>query len=215
MEKKNSSKPYAQVSVPMTSEILKIKKMFSKLQVSKIDNIHKIINSVGKPKPKVNMMTKRPSRKQVIIPISNKNKIRFMESSSKHIANLNRTLKNIKLNIIADFVYMDQAGITIITNKVATPLNLQIIKRYIKNTNQIDSNNVKTPQLPQSKSYLKIIDIPYLLKNTNTPMMTDVVETIIRNNHIFNNIIVASRLRNIKVFLKLDIVIIWLDIWNV
>jgi len=160
-------------------------------------------------------MTKRPSRKQVIIPISNKNKIRFMESSSKHIANLNRTLKNIKLNIIADFVYMDQAGITIITNKVATPLNLQIIKRYIKNTNQIDSNNVKTPQLPQSKSYLKIIDIPYLLKNTNTPMMTDVVETIIRNNHIFNNIIVASRLRNIKVFLKSDIVIIWLDIWNV
>jgi len=215
MEKKNSSKPYAQVSVPMTSEILKIKKMFSKLQVSKIDNIHKIINSVGKPKPKVNMMTKRPSRKQVIIPISNENKIRFMESSSKHIANLNRALKNIKLNIIADFVYMDQAGITIITNKVATPLNLQIIKRYIKNTNQIDSNNVKTPQLPQSKSYLKIIDIPYLLKNTNTPMMTDVVETIIRNNHIFNNIIVASRLRNIKVFLKSDIVIIWLDIWNV
>jgi len=215
MEKKNSSKPYAQVSVPMTSEILKIKKMFSKLQVSKIDNIHKIINSVGKPKPKVNMMTKRPSRKQVIIPISNENKIRFMESSSKHIANLNRALKNIKLNVIADFVYMDQAGITIITNKVATPLNLQIIKRYIKNTNQIDSNNVKTPQLPQSKSYLKIIDIPYLLKNTNTPMMTDVVETIIRNNHIFNNIIVASRLRNIKVFLKSDIVIIWLDIWNV
>ena len=215
MENKNSSKPYTQFSVPMTSKILKIKEMFSKLQVSKIDNIHKIINSVRKPKPKVNMMTKRPSRKQVIIPISNENKARFMKSSSKHIANLNRALKNIKLDIIADFVYMDQAGITIITNKVATSLDLQIIKRYVKNTNQINSDNVKTPQLPQSKSYLKIIGIPYLLKNTNTPMMTDVVETIIRNNHIFNNIIVASRLRNIKVFLKLDIVIIWLDIWDV
>ena len=215
MENKNSSKPFTQFSVPMTSKILKTKEMFSKLQVSKIDNIHKIINSVRKPKPKVNMMTKRPSRKQVIIPISNENKARFMKSSSKHIANLNRALKNIKLDIIADFVYMDQAGITIITNKVATPLDLQIIKRYVKNTNQINSDNVKTPQLPQSKSYLKIISIPYLLKNTNTPMMTDVVETIIRNNHIFNNIIVASRLRNIKVFLKLDIVIIWLDIWDV
>ena len=123
MENKNSSKPFTQFSVPMTSKILKTKEMFSKLQVSKIDNIHKIINSVGKPKPKVNMTTKRLSRKQVIIPMSNKNKARFMESLSKHIANLSRGLENIKLDIMANFVCMDQAGITIITNKVTTSLN--------------------------------------------------------------------------------------------
>ena len=35
IEKKNSSKPYAQASVPMTSKYLKIKKMFPILQVSK------------------------------------------------------------------------------------------------------------------------------------------------------------------------------------
>ena len=46
-------------------------------------------------------------------------------------------------------------------------------------------------------------------------MIADVVETIIRNNYIFNNIIVASKLRIIKVFLKSDMVIIWLDIWDV
>jgi len=149
MENKDSSKLYTQVSVPMTSKILKIKKMFSKLQVRKINNIHKIINDVGKPKPKVNMTTKRPSRKQVIIPMSNKNKIRFIESSSEHIANLNRVLKNIKSDVMANFVHMDQAGITIITNKVTTFLNLQIIKRYVKNTNQIDLDNVETPLLPQ------------------------------------------------------------------
>ena len=90
----------------MTSEILKIKEMFSKLQVSKIDNIHKIINSIGKPKPKVNMITKRPSRKQVIISMNNENKAKFMESSSKHITNLNKVLKNIKLNVMA-IVYID------------------------------------------------------------------------------------------------------------
>jgi len=142
MEKKDSSKLYAQVSVPMTS---KIKEMFSKLQVSKINNIHKIINNIGKLKFKVNMMTKRPSRKQMIIPISNENKANFMESSSKHIANLNRALKNIKLDVMANFVYIDQAGITIITNKVAISLDLQTIKRYVKNANQIGSDNVKTP----------------------------------------------------------------------
>jgi len=59
---------------------------------------------------------------------------------------------------------------------------------------------------------LKIIGIPYLLENTNTPIMADVVKTIIRNNYIFNNVAVASKPRIIKILPKLDIVIIWLDI---
>jgi len=113
-----------QASSLKTSEILKIKKIFSKLQVNKINNIHKIINDVGKPKPKLNTMTKSPSRKQVIIFMSNENKTKFMKSSSAHITNLNRVLKNIKLEVMADFVCMDQAGITIVTNKVASSLNL-------------------------------------------------------------------------------------------
>jgi len=130
--------------VPTTSEILKIKKMFPKLQISKINNIYKIINNVGKLKPKVNITIKRPFRKQVIIPINNENKIKFMEFSSEHIANFNKVLKNIKLDVMANFVHMNQANITIVTNKVTTPLNLQTIERYVKNVNQIDSNNIKT-----------------------------------------------------------------------
>ena len=59
---------------------------------------------------------------------------------------------------------------------------------------------------------LKIIGIPYLLENTNTPIITDVVKAIIKNNHIFNNIAIISRPRVIKVSPKLDMVIIWLDV---
>ena len=68
-----------------------------------------------------------------------------MKSLSKHIVNLKRALKNIKLDVMANFVCMDQAGITIITNKVTVSLDLQTIERYVKNTNQINSDNVKTP----------------------------------------------------------------------
>ena len=84
----------------------------------------KIINSKGKSKLKLNMTTKGPSRKQVIVSISNDNKAKFIESSSTHITNLNRTLKNIKSEVMADFVCMDQTGIIIVTNKVTLPLNL-------------------------------------------------------------------------------------------
>ena len=113
---------------------------------------------------------------------------------------------------MADFVCMDQIGITIIRNKVASPLNLQTIEKYIKNASLINSDKVNVPCLLQSKLYLKIIDIPYLLENNNTPISYNVVKSIIKSNYIFNNTMVTSKLYIIIVLPKLDMTIIWLDI---
>jgi len=158
---------------------------------------------------------KDPSRKQIIIPIGNNNKAKFMASLSLQITNINSVLRNIKSDVMADFVWAEQLGIIITMNNVTLPLDLQTIENYVKNVDYIDFNDIKIPCLPQSKSYLKIISISYLMKNTNTPMNSSVVETIIKNNHIFNNISLASKLKVIKVSPKSDIVIIWLDIWGV
>ena len=132
LEKKDTGKLYVQVFVLLTSEILKIKKTFSKLQVGKINNIYKIINNSGKLKPKLNITMKSPSRKQIIIPMSTKNRNKFIESLSSYISNLNRVLKNIKSNIIANFVRSDQSSIIIVTNKITASLDLQTIEKYIK-----------------------------------------------------------------------------------
>jgi len=127
---------------------------------------------------------------------------------SAHIGNINRAFKNIKLEVKADLVWAEQAGIIIVTNKIAVPLDLQTIEQYIKSTNQIEVENVEALCLLQSKSYLKIISISYLCENTNTPITLDVIETIIKNNHIFNNITITSKLRVIKVSPRLDMAII-------
>jgi len=82
---------------------LNIKENFPNLLTKKIENIHKIINDSGKLKPRINMIIKGLSRKQVIVPMSNDNKSIFIASSSMHIANLNSMLKNIKSEIMADF----------------------------------------------------------------------------------------------------------------
>ena len=192
----NKSKLYAQVSKVggSTKEILKTKDTFPSFKADKIYNIQKIINSDGKPKPRINITTKSLLRKQVIIPMSNNNKTKFMEDSCTYISNLNRALKNIKSNIMVNFVYQEITDIVIITNKIVSDLKLQIIKRYIKNINSIEDKGVNVPQLPQSKSYLKIIGIPYLREDTNTSITSDMVEDIIKKNHIFNNIVLASRL---------------------
>ena len=202
-------------SVNNTRKVLKIRETFSNLQAKKIKSIQKIINKENKPKPRLNMMTKGPSRKQVIVPISNKNKNKFISDLSAHISNINRALKNIKSEVKANFVQAEQAEIIIVTNKVVFSLDLQTMEQYIKNMNQIEAENVEASQLPQSKSYFKIIGISYLLKNTNTLITLDVVETIIKNNHIFNNVAISSKPKVIKVLLKSDMAIIWLDIWDI
>ena len=48
----------------------------------------------------------------------------------------------------------------------------------------------------------------------NTPLTSDVVEIILKNNYIFNNILIASQPRVIKISSKSDMAIIWLDIWD-
>ena len=98
--------------------------------------------------PKINMITKDLSRKQIIISISNENKLRFMESSSDYIANINKVLKNVKFKVIANFIWVDQTSIIIITNKVASQLNLQKIKKYVKNVGNINTDKVEVSRLP-------------------------------------------------------------------
>jgi len=144
-ENKNNSKLYTQASYSgsNTREVFKIKKAFPNLQVKKIENIQKIINGDGKSKLKVIMTIKGLSRKQVIVPMNNDNKMSFIEDSSNHVTNLNRTLKNIKSDIMVDFICQEQSGITIITNKVASPLDLQTIEKYVKSVNYIEANGVE------------------------------------------------------------------------
>jgi len=123
-------------------------------------------------------------------------------------------LKNIKSDIMADFICIENRRVVITTNKITGALDLQTIERYIKNMNDIKANQVEAPKLPQSKLFLKIIGIPYISEATYTPITADVMEKIIKDNHIFNNMVLVLRPRVIKVLLKSNMSIIWIDIWN-
>lgn len=76
-----------------------------------------MINNSGKVKLKINMTTKGPSRKQIIIPIHNDNKFKFITFSSVHISNINNMLKNIKSEVRVDFARVEQLEIVITMNK--------------------------------------------------------------------------------------------------
>ena len=52
----------------------------------------------------------------------------------------------------------------------------------------------------------------YFLENTNLPITADIIEEVIKNTHIFNNIVLVSCPYIIKMFPKFNMAIIQIDI---
>ena len=215
---KSTPKSYTQAANNLvnTSDVLKIKEAFPSLNASKIDQVNSIVNGQSKPKPRIKMTTKGPSRKQIIIPMSSDNISSFMKNASSNVANLNRELRNAKSDVLVDYICSDNTGVIIVTNKVAQQSDLSIIDCYVKNSNDINALQVEDSRLPKSKSYLKITGIPfYPFVNSQEKLSSFDVETILKQNHIFNNISLASKPRIIKVSPKSDMAIVWIDVWDV
>ena len=116
----NVRKLYAQATSSNILDILKLKNNFPKLLAKKIKGIYRIINNKDKVKPWLNMTTKGPFRKQVIVLMSKFNINNILALANKHVTNINRTLKNIKSNVTVNFIYLDNSGITIVSNLIAS-----------------------------------------------------------------------------------------------
>ena len=128
------------------------------------------------------MITKKPPRKQVAIFMNSNNVKKIIAKSNVYIFNINKLLREVKSNILADFINFNNKDIIIITNKVATFSDFNIMEKYVKVMNNIDISNIMSPRLSQSKFYFKILGIPYFVKNTNLPITLDVVATTSHND---------------------------------
>ena len=140
-----------------------------------------------------------------------------MKNSSTHVANINRSLRNAKSNVLVDYIRSDNTGISVVVNKIAQQSDISIINNYLKNLNDINSLQVEDAHLLMSKSYLKITRIPYFpyLDNRQTKLSSDDIQNILKQNHIFDNISLASKPRVIKVSPKSDMALVWINIWDV
>ena len=135
--------------------------------------------------------------------------------ATTHVTNINQALKSIKFNTCTDFICVDNKDVIILTNNVASNFDLQEIEKYVKNSLDINNDSISSPWLPQSKSYLKIVGILYFVDKSNTHISSKDIEHILKNNYIFNDIVLISKPCIIKVFPKSDMAIIWIDIWDI
>ena len=93
--------------------------------------------------------------------MSKENNNNFMKNSALYMVNINRQLWNAKSEVLVNYIWSDPLDITVITSKVSQQSDLLIINQYVKNSNDINALQVEEPQLPKSKSYLKIISISF------------------------------------------------------
>jgi len=93
-------------------------------------------------------------------------------------------------------------------NKPVNMLNLSTIKKFLKNIDNVNSDLIEGPHLPKSKSYIKIVGLPYKIKQgVITP---DYIEGILKETYLFKDVILASKLCIIKVFPKSDMAVVWI-----
>jgi len=210
----NAKKLYAQTTSLNILNILKLKENYPSLLEKMIEDIHRIINNTDKTKPCIKMTTKGSLQKQIIVLMSKTNVDNIMASLADHVTNINRALKTIKSKVMVDYIHLETMRVTIVSNAVASQSNLQVMERYIKNIENIMSDDVQVPRLPQSKSFSKIIEISYFVKDTNSPITSDNIKLIIKANHIFNDLTLMSKPGIIKASPKSDIAVIWIDVWN-
>lgn len=117
---------------------------------------------------------------------------RVIAWSNIYVTNINRLLKGIKSEVVINFVRLDNKDIIVTTNKVAAILDLNVVKKYMKNLNNVNSSNVMNSRLSQLKSYLKILDILYLIKDINLLVTYEIIEKVLKTTYIFNNVVLVS-----------------------
>jgi len=202
---------YTQIASNVTN-ILKIKEAFPALPNKKVLKMHKAaFGQHANRVKKVQVTTKGPSRKQAIIPVHNDLAESIMGNASTHVFQINAQLKNIKSSMHSEFIRPYSGRIAIVTNNVPNPSDLSIIEKYFKSVEGINSNDIPSPRLPQSKSYLKITGLPYLRADGNR-ITSENVTDFMKHIDLFENIPLATKPCIIKALPKSDMAIIWFDI---
>ena len=105
----NMKKSYAQASkaniLSNIEDVIWVKEVFPALSADKVGKMLNIKNrGIDMKKHKINMMTRGPSRREVIIPMTKVNTELIINSAYIHISNINKCLKNSKSDIITDFI---------------------------------------------------------------------------------------------------------------
>ena len=103
---------------------------------------------------------------------------------------------------------MENDGVIITTSQATSVQDMNIIKKYVKKTNNINFKYIDISWLYKSKSYSKILGFSYILENTNLLITSELAERVIKETYIFNDIILIFKPYIINISSKFDLAIV-------
>ena len=100
-----STKTFAQATKQNIKNLLKIKEAFSSLPSKKVIDMHStVFNTNSQSYPKINMTTKGPSQKHVLIPMNKDNKNTILHQANVHVRIINNHLKTCRSDTSIDCI---------------------------------------------------------------------------------------------------------------
>jgi len=86
------------------------------------------------------------------------------------VESCNKGLVSAHSKLRVESVYKAWNGVSMSTNFVAFAAELEVIKQWLKKTAGLGEVTEVEPHLPQSKSFLKVLDVPYWDSKTFLPI---------------------------------------------
>jgi len=157
---------------PEYESLLRLHDMFPDLPIQKILVMHQsgfgasassnkedAVHSGASRAPKMTMHG--PTRRQVLIPLDTPTTEVVVANAATAVESYNRGLVEAHSKLRVESVRKAWDGISMSTNFVASAAELEVIKQWLKKVAGLAASTVVEPCLPQSKSFLKILDVPY------------------------------------------------------
>jgi len=116
------------------------------------------------------MMTQGPTRHQVLVPLNSAATKLIVTNAASAVQSCNKGLVEAHSKLRVESVHKAWDGVSMSTNSVASAAELEVIKQWLKKTAGLGESTEVEPCLPQSKSFLKILDVPYYDSKSSLPI---------------------------------------------
>ena len=152
------------------------------------------------------MTTQGPTRYQVLIPLALAAAEMVVANTASAVESCNKGLVSTCSKLRVESVCKAWDGVSMSTNSVASVAELEVIKQQLKKTASLSEVTEVKPHLPQSKSFLKVLGIPYQDSKTSLPVTPVQVTKALSSSLLFKDITLASP--------SSDMFVIQIDIWD-
>jgi len=135
-------------------------------------------------------------------------------NAASAVQSCNKGLVEARSKLRVESVYKAWDDMSIFTNSVASVAELKVIKQWLKKTASLGESTEVESYLPQSKSFLKILGVPYWNSKSSLPITPAQVKAALSNFPLFEGISLVSIPHIMKASPSSDMSVIWIDIWD-